>query len=55
MWLWNWIMPAIFDITKISWIQAWGLTLLCKILFKPITYKSVIDASSALNTPNDIS
>lgn len=31
--LWNALMPAIFGLTTISWIQAMGLLLLSKILF----------------------
>ena len=33
-WLWNWLMPAIFNLPEITWWQAWGLTCLCSILFK---------------------
>ena len=32
--LWNWLMPVIFGITKVSLLQAWGLTFLCSLLFK---------------------
>lgn len=32
--LWNWLMPVIFGITKITYWQAWGLVLLAHILFK---------------------
>ena len=31
--LWNWLMPPIFGITKITLGQAWGISLLCSILF----------------------
>lgn len=31
--LWNWLMPTIFGITKITLGQAWGISLLCGILF----------------------
>ncbi len=34
MWLWNWLMPAIFGLIKISFWQALGLNLLCGLLFK---------------------
>lgn len=34
MWLWNWLMPAIFGITMITFWQAWGLVVLAHILFK---------------------
>jgi uncharacterized membrane protein SpoIIM required for sporulation len=31
--LWNWLMPAIFGLTTITFIQAFGLLILSKILF----------------------
>ena len=34
MWLWNWLMPTIFGLTKITFWQAWGLVVLSHILFK---------------------
>ena len=34
MWLWNWLMPALFGITKITFWQALGINLLSEILFK---------------------
>lgn len=34
MWLWNWLMPAIFGLGTISYWQAWGLVLLAHLLFK---------------------
>jgi hypothetical protein len=34
MWLWNWLMPAILGLTKITFWQAWGLVVLSHILFK---------------------
>jgi len=33
MWLWNWLMPAIFSLGVITFWQAAGLLLLSKILF----------------------
>ena len=33
MQLWNWLMPAIFGLHAITWVEALGLLLLCKILF----------------------
>lgn len=33
MWLWNWLMPAIFGLIKITWTQALGLSLLGGFLF----------------------
>lgn len=34
MWLWNWLMPDIFGLKRISYWQAWGLVVLSWILFK---------------------
>ena len=34
MLLWNWLLPDIFGLKKISYWQAWGLVLLCHLLFK---------------------
>lgn len=36
MWLWNWLMPVIFGLIKITFWQALGVNLLCGILFKNI-------------------
>ncbi len=33
MGLWNWLMPALFGLKPIGYWQAWGLLILCKILF----------------------
>jgi len=33
MWLWNWLMPALFGLHAISFWQAVGLLILSKILF----------------------
>ncbi len=32
--LWNWLMPMIFGLTKLTLIQAWGVTFLSSLLFK---------------------
>ena len=34
MWLWNWLMPNIFEVTKIDLYQAMGINFLANILFK---------------------
>ena len=34
MLLWNWLMPAIFGVTTITFWQAWGLVVLAHLLFK---------------------
>jgi len=37
MWLWNWLMPEIFNLTEITIWQAFGLNLLSGILLKSST------------------
>ncbi|MFT5859171.1 MAG: hypothetical protein ACI865_001269 [Flavobacteriaceae bacterium] len=32
MWLWNWLMPELFDLPKVTYWQAVGLVILLKIL-----------------------
>ena len=39
MLLWNWLMPDIFGLKKITYWQAWGLLVLCSILFKGFNFK----------------
>ena len=34
MLLWDWLMPVIFGLPTITWLQAWGLSILCSLLFK---------------------
>lgn len=34
MWLWNWIMPMLFGLVKIGYLQAVGIVFMCNILFK---------------------
>jgi hypothetical protein len=33
LWLWNWLMPALFDFHRVSFWQALGLLVLGRILF----------------------
>jgi hypothetical protein len=33
MWLWNWLMPMIFGLTKLTYWQAVGILILAKIIF----------------------
>jgi hypothetical protein len=35
MWLWNWLMPGIFNLPEITFWQALGINALSTILFKP--------------------
>lgn len=37
MLLWDAVIPAIFGLPEITWLQAWGLSLLCGLLFKSHT------------------
>lgn len=32
--LWNWLMPAIFSLPQITYIQSWGLSVLLTSLFR---------------------
>lgn len=34
MWLWNWLMPMLFGVTKIGVLEALGVNLLTGILFR---------------------
>jgi hypothetical protein len=36
-WLWNALMPELFNLKTISFAQAWGLMTLCSLLFKSTT------------------
>jgi len=33
MLLWNGLLPALFGFKTVTWLQAWGLTWLCHLLF----------------------
>ena len=39
MWLWNWLMPDIFNLPTIGFWQAVGLSVLSGFLIKPINTK----------------
>ena len=39
MLLWDGIMPDLFGVKQITFMQAWGLNLLCSILFKTTSSK----------------
>ena len=43
MWLWNWLMPVIFGLTTITYLQGAGLTALCGLLFKSTSTTSKED------------
>lgn len=34
MLLWDWLMPSLFGLNEITYFQAWGLYILCAILFQ---------------------
>jgi hypothetical protein len=39
MWLWNGLMPRIFNLPAIDYWQGWGLVVLSSILFKGTSHK----------------
>lgn len=40
MLLWDWLMPQLFGLGEITLFQAWGLNMLCGLLFKTsVTYR----------------
>lgn len=39
MWLWNWLMPAIFGLCKLTFWQALGVNLLSGMLFSSASSK----------------
>lgn len=40
MWLWNGcLVPAVSGVHEIGWLQAWGISLLCSLLFKDTSSK----------------
>lgn len=41
MFLWNGcLVPAVTGLNEIGWLQAWGILILCGLLFKTYTYNS---------------
>ena len=40
MLLWNWLMPVIFKLPEINWLQACGLNILCGLIFSRINFNS---------------
>jgi hypothetical protein len=43
MWLWNGLMPDIFGLKSLSFMQAWGLLILSSFLFKNSSISSKKD------------
>lgn len=43
MWLWNWLMPDLFNLIEIGFWQALGINFLCGILFKGANSSSSTD------------
>lgn len=37
MLLWNWIMPVLFGFKAITYLQGWGISFLCGLLFRGTT------------------
>lgn len=40
MWLWNWLMPAIFGFKTLTFWQAFGLTMLANMIFGKVNLNS---------------
>lgn len=40
MYLWNWLIPKLFNLTTITYWQAWGLSLLAGLIFGKINFNS---------------
>ena len=40
MLLWDWLMPELFGLKEITWLQAWGLLALTGLLFRGSSVKS---------------
>jgi hypothetical protein len=38
MLLWNWLMPEIFGLPTLDYWKAWGLLILCSILFRGVNF-----------------
>lgn len=34
MWTWNWLMPMLFGLQTVNFIQGWGIAFLSGLLFK---------------------
>lgn len=45
MWLWNWLMPTLFAVPKVTFLQAWGVSLLAGLLFKGSASKATSSGS----------
>lgn len=53
MLLWNWLMPTIFGLSKITFWQAFGLSIFCKMLLSPtINYNQPKDPKDSKNSRN---
>ena len=49
MWLWNWLMPTLFKVPEITFLQAIGLNILSNMLFKSssnLNYKNKLSSKS---------
>ena len=40
MWVWHWLMPAIFGLKTLTFWESLGMTFLCGMLFGKVTIKS---------------
>lgn len=44
--LWNWLMPELFGLKTITWLQALGLSVLSGCLFRSSLFRSSCSSSS---------
>ena len=40
MFLWNWLMTRIFELTNINYIEAWGIVMLAGLLIKSTSHQT---------------
>jgi len=51
MWVWNWIMPYLFQLQHINFWQSWGVLFLSGVLFKSNTFtKAKTDPAKSDNS-----
>ena len=34
MWMWDYVMPSVFGLPEITWLQSWALYVFCNLLFR---------------------
>ena len=55
MWLWNWLMPTLFCLSKINIFKAFGINILCGLLFRNRNWnKNQYTAEKISNNPSKV-